>query len=161
MVKLVKLGLEMGASPILIDAQGCAPVHYAASAGNLEVMQLLIEYGANINCTSSPEHSALSLAIANGNIEVAKLLIAAGARPFEIYSGRPGNPFTGGLCPAIAQRLSLVVQLLKSCPDCDEFTTHYIVSIFLLLFSTPTDTVISYLSYLKKAKMTRYGHRFT
>jgi ankyrin repeat protein len=133
MTRLVKLGLEMGTSPNLIDTKGYTPLHYAASASNSEAMQLLVEYGANVNSTSNSGHTALSLAAANGSVEVMKLLLAAGARPFEIHSGWSDNPFAHDVHVASAQRLSLAVIVSMICSDCGAFKSHYIVRIFPFL----------------------------
>jgi ankyrin repeat protein len=61
-----------------------APLKNAASAGHLEIVKLLLDYGANPNLREegiAPNGHALYAAVERGHYEVAKLLLAHGAYP--------------------------------------------------------------------------------
>jgi ankyrin repeat protein len=64
---------------------GCgAPLKNAAARGHLEIVKLLLEYGADPNLSEegiAPRGHALYSAAANGHFEVAKLLLEHGAHP--------------------------------------------------------------------------------
>ncbi|KAL2054392.1 hypothetical protein ABVK25_005140 [Lepraria finkii] len=55
------------------------PVRQAASKGNVEAVQLLLEAGACINSTSEDKRTALQAATGTRNIDLIKTLIGAGA----------------------------------------------------------------------------------
>jgi hypothetical protein len=69
--KLVNVGDEEGWTP-LMKASG--------NKGNLEIVKLLVEMGANINARSIKGTTALSMAKLHGNEDVAEYLIENGAR---------------------------------------------------------------------------------
>ena len=56
-----------------------APLHAAASVGDVETMRLLLDHGADPNASHQLGFTPLHAAAANGNIEMAKLLVARGA----------------------------------------------------------------------------------
>lgn len=56
-----------------------APIHYAAGSGNFEVVQLLLEAGADKNATKPNGETALHAAAEKGHHEVARVLLEAGA----------------------------------------------------------------------------------
>ncbi|EAX98692.1 ankyrin repeat protein, putative [Trichomonas vaginalis G3] len=41
--------LSRGANVNYVDRYGLSPIHYAIKASNYEMLELLVEYGANIN----------------------------------------------------------------------------------------------------------------
>ena len=49
----VQWQLDAGADPNLKNSKGATPLHYAASAGHNDIVELLIERGANVNATDS------------------------------------------------------------------------------------------------------------
>jgi len=65
------------------DDEGHTPLHHAARAGNLPMMRLLIEAGANVNAhdAASIGETPLGAIAANCTFEVAQLLVEAGADP--------------------------------------------------------------------------------
>jgi hypothetical protein len=131
MVKLVKLELEMGASPNAPDSRGMTPVHYAAATGNCEVVKSLMEYGGNANVASNSGDTALSLAVANRRIEVIRLLLAPGLISANYHLGIESGH---GSPQVVHQKLSLVVSLSSCCSDCGNMQSHYVVS--TILFTT-------------------------
>jgi ankyrin repeat protein len=57
---------------------GSTPLHIAASAGNTNLMQLLVQFGGDPNRTRPDGHSALSLAAQEGDLPLVELLVAEG-----------------------------------------------------------------------------------
>ena len=49
----VQWQLDAGVDPNLKNSKGATPLHYAASAGHNDIVELLIERGANVNATDS------------------------------------------------------------------------------------------------------------
>ncbi len=67
-----------------------SPLHYAATHGDIELMELLIDAGMNINeLTTNTRNSPLILAIYYKNTEAAKYLIRKGADP--LFKTKLGN----------------------------------------------------------------------
>lgn len=94
-VKVSRLLLLAGASPDYItDFSGRAPILCVFSnEGNVPMVSLLLEFGANVELTNSQGQTALSLASAKGHCDVVRQLIAAGASP--------GHADTVGYCPLV------------------------------------------------------------
>lgn len=55
------------------------PLHIAAKRGNLDIVQLLIERGAELNALNSMGQTPLFLAVQGGHKDIANLLIERGA----------------------------------------------------------------------------------
>jgi len=75
--KLVKYLLENRKATVNKD--GWSPIHYAAIRGDLEIMNSLINVGANIDALSPNESTPLMYAARYGHIRVVKLLLDKGA----------------------------------------------------------------------------------
>lgn len=67
--------------------QGTTPLYYAAQAGYYEVVDILLEHGANPNLVAALwETTPLSQALENGHVATAERLMHAGARPGRLTS---------------------------------------------------------------------------
>ena len=75
--------LSVGYQPNEFDELGKTPLHYAAEGGHLQLIELLIASGADVNANDERVigNTALREVAANCSYEVAKLLIDAGADP--------------------------------------------------------------------------------
>ena len=64
-----------------LDKQGKAPIHYAASIGNLEILKKLIEKKANVNSLSYDNNTPLHEAVLSNEIteQICELLLKNGA----------------------------------------------------------------------------------
>ncbi|MDO5693871.1 MAG: ankyrin repeat domain-containing protein [Pseudomonadota bacterium] len=62
-----------------VNKTGWAPLHYAATGGHLEVMQILLDHHAFIDAQSPNGTTPLMMAASYGTPEAVKLLIEAGA----------------------------------------------------------------------------------
>jgi ankyrin repeat protein len=74
---LIERGADVNA--VAENAQRVAPVHAAASVGDVETMRLLLDRGADPN---APQHNSfvpLHAAAGNGDLDMARLLVARGA----------------------------------------------------------------------------------
>ncbi|KAI0276990.1 ankyrin repeat protein, partial [Russula aff. rugulosa BPL654] len=63
---------------------GSTPLHSAAYSGDLEMVQVLLEFGVDVNAQNSNRDTPLDYASASGqrnDARVARLLIAHGADP--------------------------------------------------------------------------------
>ena len=61
------------------DVQGWAPIHYAVSNGNEELVTFLVKNGADVNAKTADGKTALSLAQSNEYEGIIKILKAGGA----------------------------------------------------------------------------------
>ena len=92
---IVQQLLEYGADPNIRDKNGCTAIHYImilddtetpksskkTMSDKLEILQLLIVRGINVNIMDETGRTALMMASINGFTEVVKLLLQAGADP--------------------------------------------------------------------------------
>ncbi|GAC1529451.1 MAG: hypothetical protein NVS2B4_07810 [Ramlibacter sp.] len=62
-----------------VNKPGWAPLHYAATGGHVEVMELLLEHSAFIDAESPNGTTPLMMAAMYGNTAAVKLLLDAGA----------------------------------------------------------------------------------
>ena len=79
-LKLIGELLNQGVDPNTKDETFTTPLLYAAQNGDREIVELLIQSGADINYSNQPHLiTPLMIAAAKNQIEVVKILIAAGA----------------------------------------------------------------------------------
>lgn len=72
--------INAGAATDAKDAEGCTPVHYAASGGHASLVALLLMYGANAVAVDNMGYTAQDYAVQSNHTEVVQLLYhAAGA----------------------------------------------------------------------------------
>jgi ankyrin repeat protein len=68
------------ADPLAGDLYHDTPIHYAAMSGHVEVVDLLLDRGVNINMRSGHSGEApLTYAACQGKVEMVRFLIARGA----------------------------------------------------------------------------------
>jgi len=93
--------LESGADPSARDGSGWTPLHFSAQDYSLEIAELLLDFGANIDAQNSQGQSPLYTAVFNsrGRGDLIKLLRKRGANPEQrnLYGKTPI-----GLAKAIA-----------------------------------------------------------
>lgn len=81
-VNLVKKLLELGAPVEAYDVEGFSALYYGSRAGNLELVRLLLNAGADPNYALALD-TPLQVAARNDSVDVARQLIVAGAVPVE------------------------------------------------------------------------------
>ncbi|MBL6445148.1 ankyrin repeat domain-containing protein [Fulvivirga sp. 29W222] len=64
---------------ILNEAVGEFPIHVAAEKGNVDILDVLIKNGADLDVLTKPGYSAAHLAVFSNNYEALKLLLDNGA----------------------------------------------------------------------------------
>src|ERR1043165_1207309 len=74
---LVERGADVNAPAE--NAQRVAPVHAAASVGDIATMRLLLDRGADPNARQHAGFTPIHAAAGNGDLEMARLLVARGA----------------------------------------------------------------------------------
>ncbi|CAH0545963.1 unnamed protein product [Brassicogethes aeneus] len=64
------------------DFQGCTPLHVAVFNGQLEVAEILVKYGADVNAMSTgwQGETPLHMAVQSGKLDVIEFLVAKGAK---------------------------------------------------------------------------------
>ena len=68
-------------------AHGITVLHRACTGGNLEIVKLLVEAGADIALPTKDGKTPLSLAVSSCHFEVSEYLIMKGAKDVEIKDG--------------------------------------------------------------------------
>jgi hypothetical protein len=122
--KLAKLELDMGANlNIASGPEQQTPLCLAAKAGHLEVVELLLKRGADLNITSRSGLSPLAYAMVNGHFEVQDLLMqyASGLQRSSSYEEVEGG-YTA------TQELWLTAMISSSCISCSTSRVDYEVS---------------------------------
>jgi ankyrin repeat protein len=88
-----RLLLENGAAAVIdhIGNHGNSALHFAASEGNKKTVELLIEYGADIECLDQDGRTPLARAALEGKRDVCEILIQKGANvnPINIHGNTP------------------------------------------------------------------------
>jgi ankyrin repeat protein len=78
--ELVAFLLEHGAA-LKLKGQHDPTLHQAVHGGNLEVVKLILNAGADVNEQGGLSESPLHVAVEDDRLEIAKLLLAHGANP--------------------------------------------------------------------------------
>ncbi len=121
----------------MLDAKGLTPLHVAASRGKHEVVQLLIDYGADLaGAPAEDQWTPLVFAAYRGHLEAVKVLVENGAGVTEA----DGNPihFAGqrkhkDICRLLAQHGAV--------DDLVDSTDYDVVQFFRAAYSYDPDTV--------------------
>lgn len=118
---LLQLLLEAGASDKRLacglPSDAVSPLGAAASAGFLDLVQLLIDYGAPVHATPG-QKAPLALAAAAGRVHTAALLLSHGADPDEAGTRLGGGTYETAAC-FLACRLWLGLPTLTWLADCN------------------------------------------
>ncbi|HDZ40718.1 MAG TPA: hypothetical protein ENH59_03440 [Bacteroidetes bacterium] len=77
---VISKGADVNEAASTGDIEGWAPIHYAVSNGNEELVSFLVKKGANVNARTKEGLTPLSLALSNESSGIAGILKAAGAK---------------------------------------------------------------------------------
>lgn len=77
---LVRLLLEHGAA-LWLEGQHDPTLHQAVRGGNVEIVRLILDAGANVNEQADLAEAPLHLAVEDDKVEIAALLMSRGADP--------------------------------------------------------------------------------
>ncbi|XP_009793548.1 ADP-ribosylation factor GTPase-activating protein AGD3 isoform X1 [Nicotiana tabacum] len=77
---------------IIGDFDGCSILHLACETADLGMLELLMQYGANINASDSSGQTPLHWCVIRGKAAFAKLLLARGADPHAL-NGESKTPY--------------------------------------------------------------------
>ncbi|VDP03601.1 unnamed protein product [Soboliphyme baturini] len=75
-----RLLLERGANGQIFDRSGCYPIHFAAQYGSEQMIRLLIEHNAALECKNRNDYRPLEVALEAGNVHAAQRLLRRGAK---------------------------------------------------------------------------------
>ncbi|XP_019768638.2 protein TANC2 isoform X2 [Dendroctonus ponderosae] len=117
-VKVSRLLLLAGASPNYVtEFLGKAPVLCMyANEGNVPMVSLLLEFGADVELPTSQGQTALSLASSKGHCDVVRQLVAAGASP--------GHADAVGYCPLVHAARNGCLNVVGYLLACDWVLKH-------------------------------------
>jgi ankyrin repeat protein len=93
------------------EPAGRQPLHYAARTKNVDVIDVLLDAGANPNAMDSMGDTPVNTAIWEGNIEVVRLLLRRGADPNLKPKSKAHNPPL--LIAAMAGKSEMVKLLIE------------------------------------------------
>ncbi|KAJ8882403.1 hypothetical protein PR048_014211 [Dryococelus australis] len=79
--------LQNEIKPDILDENGMTPLQHAAYKGNIEIAQMLLDQGADVNSGSHDHgYTALHFAALSGNAELCRLLLMTGAKKDAVNS---------------------------------------------------------------------------
>ncbi len=111
---MVNLYLAAGISPNTIGAFDQSALMEAATDGQLQIVQTLLQAGADVNYSDRRGGSALEIAARNGHVDIVRRLLAAGARIDIPDLSARGDGFAGPiLLAAVASDDPLILKTLK------------------------------------------------
>lgn len=70
-IYLIKSGVSVNEKD---KESGSTPLHYACEYGHINIVELLLRCGADINAINNQNNTSLLVAITNGNLEITKYL---------------------------------------------------------------------------------------
>ncbi|MBS0009948.1 MAG: ankyrin repeat domain-containing protein [Bacteroidales bacterium] len=76
----ISKGADVNETAVSGDVEGWAPIHYAVSNGNENLVSFLVKNGADVNAKTKGDLTPLSLARSNEYSTIADILKAAGAK---------------------------------------------------------------------------------
>jgi hypothetical protein len=114
---LVECALKLGAYPsrriylsIHPSQEQLHPIIYATKKGNIEPIELLIEYGANIEYKTPNGNTPLTIAVLNGNYKLVKYMVEKGVSP-NIKTKTGNSPFI--ICKQKIQEIEGLIDILN------------------------------------------------
>lgn len=132
--------LSHGLDPADLNSRaelGMSPLMLAALKGEHELVETLLELGADVKAVNDDEHHALWFACVNGDLQLVQRLISAGSN----LDNRNVNGVTCAIYAASTGKLDVLKNLVESGADLS-ITTHDGVSV---LESAATLPVLRYL----------------
>lgn len=140
--KLARLELQMGGDAHLSckhsSRAALHPIHLAARGGHLNVVKLLLEYGADLTTLSNSGQTPLFYAIAKGSPDIMRLLLTHEIKPSSAsFTNKEPSLLSCATQRTIQHmcELFLVARISDICTQCTDKQPHYIVS-FLCFLST-------------------------
>ncbi|CAG0924485.1 unnamed protein product, partial [Notodromas monacha] len=98
-----------------LDVHGYAPLHYATAEGRLDLVEMLLTHGANVNARARSGATPLGLALAHRHLKVVSTLVQRGASA----TGALDHCGMTALQRAVSLRLPNVVRLLLNAAGAD------------------------------------------
>ncbi len=107
--KLLRTGIFRDTVFGYVDHRMFTPLIHASRIGRLDLVQLLVQHGVNVNLVMGGYTSALSVAAEAGHIEIVRLLLAHGAQT-DLYGVGGQGPITLAIQSGNAQIVQLLLQ---------------------------------------------------
>ncbi|CEF69399.1 Ankyrin repeat and Ankyrin repeat-containing domain-containing protein [Strongyloides ratti] len=122
----VEDGLKLGIFVDVRDDDNYTPLHIAASNGFVDIVKLLISYGADVNATDNALMTPLMHSCFSGCIEVAEILISNGANVFATSFYQIDVISYAAYYDNIEQNCCMVSPLIASCASESIITIIYL-----------------------------------
>jgi len=117
------LALIDGSDPNQVDiAHGLPAIAWAAAKGNTEIVELLLDGGADVNASNADRHGALHLAAFLGHAEVVDLLLKKGANP--LARGNLNDTALDSTKGDLAYTKSVAIAMKVDLPSDEQFETN-------------------------------------
>jgi hypothetical protein len=123
--KLAKMELEMGAAVNgnsgLFDY---TPLTMASRTGSMEIVELLLRHGADVDLPCRDGETAMAYAVSNGHAKIVEILAAHKTKISKIYNNLGSSP---NISETVNQQLELDIVLSESCDCCEVLQADILV----------------------------------
>lgn len=138
-LSLMRLLLENDARPNTVAVDGSTPLHQALRGNNKDKIELLLNFGANINVVDKSGESILFLASLHGYIDLVRTIINEGKTDVNIASRQ--DQMTPLMAAIYLKNIEIVKVLLDAGVNIDIKNKHGQTALFLAIENNAREAV--------------------